>query len=461
MGGRGRERGGFRIVLSYLLVALMPQSSGRGSAPISYLSCPRKPGTPVGAPGTWVKSREVVALSVDSSVRSSSRNKSGIQYRSGEDVLQADPADALRTVRGVGGDPRTLTEELPALTLPGHGEQYDDCGDDLPHFCEGCGEVHEVGRTCRRKECPRCAPAWVVERATAAGAKIEATRRYLASSRGQSPRFHHLVFSPPEGFAVDREDPLAAGYEIVKNLLDELGTDGGVVIYHPWRGAEDDDRGFWKNVLFEGNEWAETVEKLEYAPHFHIVALGRFVPGEQFTKKLYEQTGWTYKRITKGGDDTDSNVSLYDEYDLARALTYSLSHAGVSDDKDAYRYYGRVHNFAAEEHIEQEINAVVRSVAPNTLGLRYRSTSCTRSLDEDEETAGEAASGPSPSNTDPEMGDGGGDDEEHRRCGGRLLHIRQAPRYLADREWRETVAYVEDLERAYLEWRGVPPPNSD
>lgn len=398
--------------------------------------------------------------SSESSVRSLSRDQSRINYRKDGELVQADPSNALQSVRGVGGDPRTLENELPALVLPGHGEAYDDCGEDVPHFCTNCGEVHDVGRTCRRKECPRCAPSWAMKAATSAGAKTEATRRLLTSIRGQSPRFHHLVLSPPEDFAVAREDPLAAGYEIVKNLLDELGTDGGIIIYHPWRGAENDDRGFWKNVLFEENPWSETVEKLEYGPHFHVIALGRFVPGEQFTKKLYEQTGWTFKRITKGGDNSDSNVSLYDEYDLTRALTYSLSHAGVVDGMDSYRYYGRVANTQAEEHIEEEINEVVRSVAPNTLGISYRSTSCTVELDEEEDPDPTSLETSGPSDPDPEMADENGNDEDQdRRCGGRLVHISTAPGFLTDPDWRERVSHAEDLETAYLNWRGVPPPD--
>lgn len=400
----------------------------------------------------------MVEVSAGSSVRSPSREKSGIKYRSEDDIKVLDARRIVEKVREVRGDPDALTNELPALPLPGHGDAYDDCGDSLEHFCTACGEVHAVGRTCRRKECPRCAPAWVVDRATAVASKLEATRRYLYSKRGQSPRFHHLVFSPPDGFAVARDDPLAAGYEVVKEMLDELGADGGVIVYHPWRGAEDDDRGFWKEVLFKGNEWGETVERLEYGPHFHVVAVGRFVAGQQFTKRLNEKTGWVYKRITKGGDDTESNVSLYDEYDLARALTYTLSHAGVTDEADAYRYTGTVANLAAEDHIEEDMSAVVRSVAPNTLGLSWSSTSCQRELDEDEEAATEASS---PSNPDPERADDDGDQEERtRRCGGRYEPISRAPGYLTDSGWRERVGpeAVERVVRSYAEWRGVPPP---
>ncbi|WP_323174845.1 hypothetical protein, partial [Natrialba sp. PRR66] len=38
--------------------------------------------------------------------------------------------------------------ELPRHGLPGFGEAYDDCGDDIPHFCEDCGDAFAVGRTC-------------------------------------------------------------------------------------------------------------------------------------------------------------------------------------------------------------------------------------------------------------------------------------------------------------------------
>jgi hypothetical protein len=391
-------------------------------------------------------------MSSESSVRTASRDKSRIEYRADGELVQADPADALRSVQGVGGDPRTLDNKIPAGRLPGYGEMYDSCGDDIVRFCSGCGETHTVGDTCRRKECPRCGAAWCVQAATAAGSKLEATRRYLATKRGQSPRFHHLVFSVPDDFAVARDDPLEAAFEIVKNFLDQLGTDGGVIIPHPYRGKGDDDRGFWKTVQFSGNDWEETREQIEYSPHFHVIALGRFVPGEQYTQKLYERTGWTFKRITKG----DSNVSLYDEYDLARALSYSFSHALVDDGHDSYRYFGRVANFAADDHIEEEINAAVRSVAPNTLGLSYSTTSCTRSLDEDEETAGE--SGTAPNNADPEMADDRDDQDDDRRCGGRLLHIREAPRYLKDREWVGTVEHAASLARAYRRWLDDRPP---
>lgn len=396
-------------------------------------------------------------MSVGSSVRHQSRDSSGIRYRSGDELLQVDPGNAVKTVRGVGGDPRTLTEELPALPLPGHGDRLEGCGDDMPHFCSNCGETHTVGQTCHRKQCPRCAPAWALKRATAAGAKLEATRRYLYAKRGTSPRFHHLVFSPPEGFAVARDDPLDAGYEIVKNLLDELGTDGAVVIYHPWRGEEDDDRGFWSNILFNGNDWSETVEKLEYAPHFHVIALANYVPGDQFTTKLHEETGWTFKRITKGGDESESNVSLYDDYDLCRALTYSLSHAGVSGTHDAYRYSGRVHNMTASDEIEAEISAAARSVAPDTLGLSYSSTSCERDLEEDEEAT--AATAPGPGNAKPEYAD---DDEDEAECGGRLLHIRRADEFLSDGEWCARVGGAGELAKTYHRWlRDEPPPGTN
>jgi hypothetical protein len=346
-------------------------------------------------------------------------------------------------------------EELPLLPLPGHGEKLGDCGDERPHFCSNCAEHHAVGRTCHRKQCPRCAPAWAKKRATAAVSKLEAFRRYLTATRGDSPLFHHCVLSPPDGFEVDSDDPLDAGYELVKEILDELGIDGAMIIYHPWRGENGDDRGFWKDLLFDGNEWGETVDQLEPGPHFHIIAVADFVQGGAFTKRLNEETGWTFKRITKGGDESESNVSIYSKYDLARAVTYSLSHAGVSPDHDAYRYTGRLHNFSAKESIEREMKGVVASVAPNTLGLPYRSTNCIREIEEDDEVESMAAGGGGgvPRDIEEEV-----EDDEPTTCGGEFLHFRELPRYLTDEEWRERVGDLTGLIEAYGEWRGYPPP---
>lgn len=366
------------------------------------------------------------------STRMGTRDKSGIRYRSGDDLLQVEPRRFTDKVREVAVDREAPWgddfRELPALVLPGHGEEYDDCGNMEPYICTGCGEWVGVGRTCYRPRCPRCAPAWAARAATRAGAKIEATRAYFYAARGQSPKFHHLVLSPPEEFAVARDDPLGAGFEIVKELTDDLAVDGGLIAYHPYRGRGEDDRGFWKDVLFSGSEWRETWQEVEYSPHFHLIVVGDFVPGGQLTSKLHDRTGWTFKRITKGGDESESNVSLYDEFDLARALTYTLSHTGLYEtdtgqNKAAFRYFGKTHNLAAEDHHTDKIDAAVRSVAPNTLGLSLSSTTCTRRLDEDEERArsASASTGP-PSNPDPEMIDESDQEsDESRQCGGKLV----------------------------------------
>jgi len=391
-----------------------------------------------------------------SSARSTSREKSGVRYTDGVDrIRQLDPHRVVEKLREVTGDPEGFKNELPPLPVPGHGEEYDDCGDDLLHFCADCGDPIAVGRTCHRKRCPRCAPAWVAKRATKAGAKLEATRRYLYSKRGDSPKFHHLQVSPPDGLAFARDDPIEAGYEVVKELCDELGIDGGAIVYHPWRGAGDDDRGFWKELLFKGSDWSETVQELSHEPHFHIIAVGDFVPGGEFTNQLYEKTGWTFKRITKGGDDSESNVSLYGEHDLARALTYSLSHAGVCDSKDAYRYFGLTANLSAEGHIVEEIDEVVRAVAPDTLGLSTTSTTCRRELD-DEESSSSASP---PSNPDPEMDSEGPDgDTETRRCRGRVVSVSNASEFLRDRDW---VDEANRVDRLIAVMRGKDPPPTD
>lgn len=300
-------------------------------------------------------------------------------------VLQANPSKIVNTFQSVDASDDPFGTELPELELPGFGEQYDDCGDPIPRFCADCGKTHEVGRTCYRSRCPRCGKAWARKRGTRIAAKLEATRQYEEAKRKgwAGYKFHHLTCSPPEGYATFSHDSLDRTIEVLKEVLDEMGVSAGVIFYHPYRGEDGDDCGAWKGWLFDPDrEWAGDVrEELEHSPHFHVVAVSKHVDGGHITRAIEKETGWLVKRITKGGDESDSTVSIYGKYDLARAVTYCLSHTGLEEMDDgshraAYRYFGRTANLAATDEIEAEIDAAVRSVAPKTLDLPWSSLAC-------------------------------------------------------------------------------------
>ncbi len=277
--------------------------------------------------------------------------------------------------------PDGSTGELPMMEIPGFGEEYSDCGKPMPMACSGCGHTATVGRTCRRSTCPRCGAAWVRDRAVNIAARLGATRAVRDSNRDEHQRYHHLAWMPPEDWRLEADDVLERTLHTIRDMMDALDIEG-YVFYHPWSGSghddeQGDDRGKWKDRLFNGRDWRGDVrEELNFRPHFHIVAVGHKVPGQDFTKTIYDKTGWILKRITKS---EDSAVSIYNDEDLAKTVTYCLSHSAIdvnggSDGsaQKTYRRYGRLVNSseieiddAARDHHDQ----LVRRAATTTLGI--------------------------------------------------------------------------------------------
>ena len=414
--------------------------------------------------------------------------KSAIRYAGDERVLQSNPwavIDAFQEIAA--GDETRYDHKLPELDLPGHGSPEHDCGEDRPRFCDCCGATTTVGRTCRRSVCPRCWRSWARVRATKIGSKMEGLRRYITAKTGMSPKFHHLALSPPDGFSTNREDALDAAFEILKEVLEELGAETGVLFYHPYRaeaeGSQGDNRGVWKDILpnpDEDRDMSETRELMEDdSAHFHAVVVSNYVVGGDSTRLIEERSGWLIKRITQ---KTNPNVSIYGQHDLARALTYVLSHTGIDTsgerNRAAYRYFGQVANFTPLESIEIEFDEVVRSIAPRTLGLKYDSLACLETRGKGVEggnvdpraaeasrSSGSSTSSSSSSSTDA-LSDAGASIVEYEledACKGRLLDINQAPKYLEDAKWRAEAAHADELQTTWDEWNHTleddPPPD--
>ena len=104
------------------------------------------------------------------------------------------------------------------------------------------------------------------------------------------------------------------------------------------------------------------------------------------------------------------------------------------------------------------MDAAVRSVAPNTLGLPYDSLASQNdrvsSIGEQDEKVNLAAGCAD--------GDGAADqvdveevDVEREDCEGRLLDIGKAPRFLEDEDWMADAPHAEDLRAAWREWRSL------
>lgn len=371
---------------------------------------------------------------------------------------------------------------LPKLDLPGFGDRGDDCGEEIPHFCDHCGHTFTVGRTCARSVCPRCAPEWVMKRAgsskeNSGGTKDDvetteqpghvalldaAARMKSSASGGESIKWHHVVFSPPmNDWFLEAQDPLQRTFEVIREVLDLWGAEG-YVYYHPWAGDNEnhdgDDRDRWKNRLFnEQREWEGDVrDELIPRGHFHVVAAADWIPGGDVTRLVNEATGWVIKRITKR-DGSGYSIDGLD--DLAATVTYCLSHTGIDtsgeSNRAAYRRYGST--FRAVQHCPklEEADDWVRTVAPRTLGVAPKSVKCQEEVPEGEEQSHNDY-------TDLlEEGDGDGsatetaddpDEPDWTDCGGRVRSIDEAPAFLKDPEWRARARRSDELQSTWEEW---------
>jgi hypothetical protein len=305
--------------------------------------------------------------------RSAPHFAAGTTDHDADTLIEAIEAAPVATA-GDGVPPWTEHDDL---TLPGFGPLAQDCGQDFPFFCSGCGDVKNFGRTCYQSTCSRCAPAWARRTATRVVAKLRALRAYYDEARSAHQRLHHIVVSPPRDYHPGEEPHWESAYDTVKRILKTAGH-AGWLCYHPRRGKDDDDRGFWKEHLFNNSDADQLDDETRFAPHFHAIVVGHQTPGGDVSKEIEARTGWVIHRITK----QDSNVSLYDEYDLARAVTYCLSHAGIIAPDDGQsrvcaNHFGRYTNNATATDAEEAANdAVVRAVAPKTLGLPFNRLAC-------------------------------------------------------------------------------------
>lgn len=353
---------------------------------------------------------------------------------------------------------RTPTAEK----LIGFGTMYDTCGEAMTHFCGDCGRIArdadgepaEIGQTCWRKQCPRCASGWAMRASYTATAKLESLRKQVLYERpgNNSPRFHHIVISFPS-LATAGKDPDEASWEVAKTVLDEisLGYHGALLIHHSHSGNQGDDRGIWKERVFQGRDWEGDVEdELKVRHHVHAIVLADRVQKDLCTTVADRTNNEIIPhRVEQQGGSSD--VSLYNEYDLASATTYGFSHARDAEDADTYRYCGRLANHSADSQTEAQMRQVVRSVAPRTLNLDLGDTTCGHATEDEDAKAARPQFDGSGDGSDGESNTTTADGTP--KCGGRLVPIEHAPSFIEDVDHRD------ELVAEYTRWNGAPPPD--
>ena len=334
---------------------------------------------------------------LDDQVANERGNSEQIHVTTGREAVEH-PDDVVADVAEASGIIDTITSHEPAgdvdeiwtcdKRLPGFGDRRETCGDPFARFCPDCGETSEWGQTCYQSTCPRCAPSWARRLATSWAAQLEQARRVRQAQKDRHQRFHHVVVSPPADFNPAAEDEWERGAEIVREILEDADLEG-FIPFHAYRGKdeEENDLGVWKNRVFGEKTWSEVDDEIRFSPHYHCIVVGHQVPGGDVTRAVEEATGWVIHRITK----RDSNVSLYDEYDLARALSYCLSHSALYETEQSTHVCakragellkpGGGITWTPDENeedakLKRQYDAVMRSVAPKTLGLDYNDLAC-------------------------------------------------------------------------------------
>jgi hypothetical protein len=327
----------------------------------------------------------------------------------------------------------------------------------------------------------------VIDPAVQMVAKSQAAAALMSARLGGvSVKQHHVIISPPEDWFLQANDPLDRTFEVIKEILDALGAEGSVQ-YHGWSGndKQEDDRGKWKERLFNDRTWQDVRAELMPRPHFHAILNCPFIPGQSVTERIYAATGWVIHRVA----DSDGK-SLPTTERVAKASTYTLSHTSIDtrgdgSNKAQYRKFGSTwHDAEVKEYRRRRAEHDVRKVAPKVLGISAKKIRCEASVEEasgddliDEYNASDAATddttgegvddAPADDTATDETADDTHDDtaegSELEKCKGALIPISEADNYLNDDDWVDRCPYSEQLRRAYQDFQDQaqldnPPP---
>jgi len=373
---------------------------------------------------------------------------------------------------------RIEKEHRPSrVGLPGFGDRYESCGMEIPHACEECGHPVEIGRTCKRSRCPRCAPAWVLDRAPPIVNNVQGAARMMSAQLDQPVYKHHLILSPPEGILPDHKRSDVNGdtpekvliREAIYEFMEAIGMQGHV-FYHPWAGDHDvsgddsrlensfkaqheDDRGEWSKRVFRSRDWHGDVrEELEHRPHFHVIGACPWVPGGDVIAELYERTGWIMHRIT---GRNGSSVSLGSLDQIARAVVYCLSHTAIDTRGETNNYvFGRRGSAFINADDRDMLNAKrsCYSQFPELFGFSM-DISCSNAVEDDpddHDTTPDELEELETTDSDP---DSDSTTLNMRTCFGDFVRIDRAiDEFLRSAEWQAHAEHAEEALEVARDW---------
>ena len=319
-----------------------------------------------------------------------------------------EPGDRQR-IRAAFDDAGDLWSEAfwPAFGPEGTGSTAkENCGEKHPFVCADCGQHITFGRTCSMSVCSRCGVVWVRDSAIQKVAKVKRLRIEKEKDTKEWQKLHHLVLSPPPAWywllarsGLSRREAQNRTQKVVKQMLDEFRAQG-LLVRHSYRFKHDDgsimsevdSTGRYAEVLFKNLDWwgeDGVRSELAWKPHYHAVVVSDWIEGGDLTTRVQEETGWVIHRIT----GEDGKTSLGNDGAMAKASTYTISHADIlinpdknnqsavwevgSFDGSIVKSSGR---FTAKPWDVDWAEGKVREYAREVLGLQSGTTDCGRGL---------------------------------------------------------------------------------
>jgi hypothetical protein len=276
--------------------------------------------------------------------------------------------------------PRTYYEEV--VRIPGFRESPERCRGLTPVGV--CDHGHGIlGRSsCGTKYCEEHWRDWCEEAVISGVARLAA---YRWSREGAERRLSHVVASPPQ----DRRYSVREMWETrtdAYDALEQAGVRGGMTVVHPYRTTEWADRmyqtakdhgeieegtGKWRFLRETADDWVEFQDYIEASPHYHGLAPGVDIRGED------APDGWIVERVrTLKPFYHIRDTEAY--RDMAQVAYYVLSHSAEQSGRQATTYFGEVHpnSFDPEEEltasewyrIQKEAEAVVKEYSSSDGG---------------------------------------------------------------------------------------------
>lgn len=254
------------------------------------------------------------------------------------------------------------------VQIPGFGDSPDRCRPLSPvGFCHD-GHVVLGRSSCATRECPEHWRDWIEEATISVTARIAA---YREAVDGAEKRTSHVVASPPQDRRYTAERMYATRSEAY-DALEAAGVAGGAVVTHPYRtsdrgnalyatardlGELEEDTGRWAFLRDVAEDWDDMRRYIEPSPHYHALAPGRDIRGEE------APAGWVVERIRTVDPFHRWDTDAY--RDMAASVYYILTHGAVGSypgetgpvDANTLTYFGAVH--PACFNPEEELTAAV------------------------------------------------------------------------------------------------------